>query len=66
MTLPTLLINGRYDTIVCADDALLKRRFDWLGTPAADKKQVLYDAGHWPFPQHLFKKEMAAWLQRYL
>ncbi|MEH6570871.1 MAG: SUMF1/EgtB/PvdO family nonheme iron enzyme [Halioglobus sp.] len=66
MTLPTLLINGRYDTIVSPDEALLKRRFDWLGTPAADKKQVLYDAGHWPFPQHLFKKEMAAWLQRYL
>jgi pimeloyl-ACP methyl ester carboxylesterase len=66
VSLPTLFINGRYDTIVSANEALFERRMVWLGTPAEHKKQVLYDAGHWPFPQHLFKKEVADWLKIYL
>jgi hypothetical protein len=63
---PTLLINGRYDTIVSSSHDLLDLRYKLLGTPEADKKQVVYEAGHWPYPQHLFKKEFADWLLKYL
>jgi TolB-like protein len=63
---PVLMMNGRFDTIVSAKHALLQKRLDWLGTPEEDKKQILYDAGHWPFPQNLFKRDMSQWLQKYL
>lgn len=61
--IPVLFMNGRYDSIVSADEELLALRMSLLGTDEAYKKQVLYDAGHWPFPQHLFKKEVADWLK---
>ena len=63
---PVLMMNGRFDTIVSSKESLLQKRMEWLGTPEEDKKQILYDAGHWPFPQNLFKRDMSTWLQKYL
>lgn len=63
---PVLMMNGRFDTIVSSNEALLQKRLDWLGTPDEDKQQIIYDAGHWPFPQNLFKRDMSQWLQKYL
>jgi TolB-like protein/pimeloyl-ACP methyl ester carboxylesterase len=66
ITCPMLLINGRYDTIVTPNEDILNLRLKWLGTPDEDKKQILYDAGHFPFPQNLLKKDIADWLHKYL
>jgi TolB-like protein len=63
---PVLMMNGRFDTIVSSNETLLQKRMDWLGTPDEDKQQILYGAGHWPFPQNLFKRDMSRWLQKYL
>jgi hypothetical protein len=58
------MINGRYDFIHSREyrDGMFKL----LGTNAADKKIVIYDAGLWGFPGNQFIKEMADWLDKYL
>ena len=40
--------------------------FDRLGTPAADKKQLTFDAGHGAFPRGDVIREVQAWLDKYL
>ena len=61
---PTLMLNGRYDTIN-RYETTIKPAFDLLGTPAADKKLVLYDTDHIP-PVNDMIKETLAWLDKYL
>jgi dienelactone hydrolase len=61
---PTLMLNGRYDTLQ-ALNTNIKPAFDLLGTPAKDKKLVLYDTDHIP-PINEMIKETLAWLDRYL
>ena len=63
---PTLMMNGRFDSIVSPDKDLLDLRYRLLGTPEEHKRQILYDAGHFPYPQHLFKKDLSDWLEKYL
>ena len=36
-----------------------------IGTPEADKRHVVYEAGHLPLPRGDMIKETLAWLDRY-
>ena len=64
-TLPILMLNGKYDYIFPLETHQ-KPLFDLLGTPAADKRHVLYEAGHWPLPRGKIIKEIVDWYDRYL
>jgi dienelactone hydrolase/predicted Ser/Thr protein kinase len=61
---PTLMLNGRYDTSFGLDEGI-KPMFDLLGTPAEHKKLMLYDTDHIP-PRNEYIKETLAWLDKYL
>jgi len=62
--IPTLMLNGRYDTIFIYETSV-KPMFDLMGTPDKDKELKLYDTDHIP-PMNEFIKEILAWLDRYL
>ena len=61
---PTLMLNGKYDTILPPETAS-KPMFHLLGTPAENKRQIFYDTDHVP-PVNEFIKETLAWLDKYL
>jgi formylglycine-generating enzyme required for sulfatase activity len=61
---PTLMLNGRYDTLF-PYETHQKPMFDLLGTPAEDKRLILYETDHLP-PRNETIKETLAWLDRYL
>jgi dienelactone hydrolase/predicted Ser/Thr protein kinase len=61
---PTLMLNGRYDTINPVETRI-KPMFDLLGTPAADKRLELFETDHIP-PITEYIKETLAWLDKYL
>jgi len=62
--IPTLMINGRYDTNFLYDTSI-KPLFELLGTPDEHKELKLYETDHIP-PRNEFIKEILAWLDRYL
>jgi eukaryotic-like serine/threonine-protein kinase len=64
VTVPTLMMNGKYDTIQSYETSV-KPMFDLLGTPEEQKKLLLYETDHIP-PKNEFIKETLAWLDRYL
>jgi pimeloyl-ACP methyl ester carboxylesterase len=65
MTIPVLMLNGRYDIDFPLETHQVPF-FELLGTPPADKRHVVFDAGHWgPKPAELVK-ETLDWLDRYL
>jgi eukaryotic-like serine/threonine-protein kinase len=61
---PTLILNGRYDTFYPPETSSEPLR-DLLGTPAADKRLILYETDHIP-PRAEYIKEILSWLDRYL
>jgi dienelactone hydrolase len=61
---PTLMLNGRYDHLIGLEQGI-EPMFRLLGTPAADKRLVLYDTDHIP-PRTEYIRETLAWLDRYL
>ncbi len=61
---PTLLLNGRYDSIAPLETNILPL-YDLLGTPDEHKALKLYDTDHIP-PRNDYIKETLAWLDRYL
>jgi len=61
---PTLMLNGKYDTLMPLETSS-KPMFELLGTPAPDKRQIVYDTDHIP-PRNEFIGETLAWLDRYL
>ena len=63
VTLPTLMLHGRFDTNVSYDKAA-KPMFDLLGTPEEDKKLVVYETDH-IIPTKELIKESLDWLDRY-
>ena len=63
ITTPALLLNGRFDYMVPVEGS--QKTYNLLGTPEADKKLVIYDTGHWPFPRHRMTREINSWLDRY-
>ena len=63
--IPVLMLNGRYDSIFPYEQSQ-KRFFDLLGTPAKDKRQVIYDAGHLVDIGNQGKREISDWFDKYL
>lgn len=62
--IPVLMINGCYDNIISpAQQELL---FERLGTPSEQKKRIIYDTGHWPFPKNQMISEVLGWMDKYL
>jgi predicted esterase len=64
ITQPVLMVNGRYDPLFLVD-TMQTPMFDRLGTPPADKRHVLSDAGH-VVPRSDLLRESLAWLDKYL
>ncbi len=64
VTQPILMLNGRHDMFFPVETSQ-KPMFDFLGTPAANKKRIIYDAGHL-VPRLDFVKETLAWFDKYL
>ncbi len=60
---PTLMINGRYDTTHPVESAQ-KTMLDLMATPAEHKRHVLYEAGHM-LPRNAVIRETLDWLDRY-
>jgi pimeloyl-ACP methyl ester carboxylesterase len=61
---PVLMLNGKYDFFFPSETAQ-KPFFGFLGTPAADKRWMLYEGGH-DVPRTELIKESLAWLDKYL
>ena len=64
MNVPVLMLNGRYDKIIPIEQS--QRFFELYGARAEDKRQVIYEAEHWPLPRNQVAHEMSTWLDRYL
>jgi eukaryotic-like serine/threonine-protein kinase len=64
ITQPTLMLNGRYDTLFPVATQQLPF-FNLLGTPDADKQHILYDRGHQAPPRNELVKEAINWLDKY-
>jgi len=62
--IPVLMINGRYDFVIPFESCQLPF-FQLLGSPSADKRQVLLDSGH-GLPYTPWFKETLDWLDHYL
>jgi hypothetical protein len=58
------MLNGRYDFFFPVDTSQ-RPLFDRLGSAPADKRHIVFDAGHLP-PNDLFTKEVLDWLDRHL
>jgi len=63
-TVPTLMINGRYDLLLEAETSV-RPFFDNLGTPEADKRLYIAESDHIP-PVNDIIRETLAWLDTYL
>jgi eukaryotic-like serine/threonine-protein kinase len=61
---PILMLNGKHDMFFPVD-ASQKPMFNFLGTPAKDKKIIIYDAGH-TVPRDELIKESLFWYDKYL
>src|SRR5262249_37812289 len=61
---PTLMLNGKYDPNFPYETSA-KPMFDLLGTPAADKRHVVYDTDHF-VPINELIKETLSWFDKYL
>ena len=62
--IPTLMLNGRYDFNFPYDKAVLPF-YNLLGTPARDKRLVVYETDHY-VPKNEMIKEVLNWCDRYL
>ena len=61
---PVLLLGGRYDYMLPVETSQ-RPLMKLLGTPDADKRHVIFDAGHLPLPRAEVIRETLAWLDRY-
>lgn len=64
-TLPVLMIGGRYDYVFPVETSA-RPLFDQLGTPPDQKRFILYDMGHGPFPRGQLLRDMLPWLDEAL
>lgn len=65
VTVPVLMLSGRYDGVFPLESSQLPF-FRRLGTPAHDKKHVVYEDGHGAFPHPAAIRESLDWLDKYL
>ena len=63
-TIPVLLLNGRYDYQMPIE--YQKAMIDAFGAPEEQKRHVLFEASHWPYPRGELIKETLGWLDRWL
>jgi pimeloyl-ACP methyl ester carboxylesterase len=63
ITVPTLMLNGRYDFFFPMETAQ-KPMLKLLGTPEAEKRYVVEDGSHY-LPRTRLIQETLAWLDRY-
>ncbi len=61
---PVLMLNGRYDYFFPLETSQ-QPFFRFLGTPAADKRYIVYEGGH-DVPRTELIKESLAWFDKYL
>jgi len=61
---PILMLNGEHDMFFPLETSQ-KPMFDFLGTPVADKKIIVYKSGH-QVPRTEFVKETLRWYDKYL
>jgi hypothetical protein len=64
VTQPVLMLNGRWDIDATPDSQ--QRLFELLGSPADQKKHVLFEAGHGNLPRFQVEKQTLEWFERYL
>jgi len=62
--IPILMMTGRHDYVFPYETSQ-RPLFALFGTPAADKRHVVYDAGHDPLPRSQFVREILSFLDRY-
>jgi dienelactone hydrolase len=65
VTVPVLMLNGRYDATFPLESSQ-RPFFHFLGTPADNKKHVIYEGGHGAFPRPAAVRECLDWLDKYL
>jgi len=63
--MPVLLLSGRHDYVFPYDTSQ-RPLFELLGTPASEKRHVVFDAGHDPLPRSQVIREILAWLDKYM
>ncbi len=61
---PVLMLNGKYDMYFAVENSQIPM-FNLFGTPAEDKKIIIYDTGHL-VPKTELIKETLAWYDKYL
>ena len=61
---PVLMLNGRYDSTFPYEAAQVPF-FRMLGSPAADKKMIVYEGGHF-LPRSSMVSESLSWFDKYL
>jgi dienelactone hydrolase/tRNA A-37 threonylcarbamoyl transferase component Bud32 len=64
ITIPVLMLNGRLDPYFPLETSQ-RPMFEMLGTPATQKRQVIYEVGHF-VPRDQLVKETLDWYDRYL
>ena len=64
VTQPVLMLNGRWD--IDATPESQQRLFELLGSPADQKKHVMFEAGHGNLPRFQVEKQTLEWFDRYL
>jgi eukaryotic-like serine/threonine-protein kinase len=62
VTQPVLMLSGRWDAASTAQ----QRLFELLGSPANQKKHVLFEAGHGSLPRFQVEKETLEWFDQHL
>jgi formylglycine-generating enzyme required for sulfatase activity/dienelactone hydrolase len=66
ITIPVLMVNGRHDRVFPLETSQ-KPMFKFLGSPADQKKHVVFDAGHGlQEARSQVSAEVLAWFDRYL
>ena len=61
--MPVLMLNGKYDSFFPYETTVIPF-YNLLGTPAADKKTLVYDTDH-DVPASEMIKETLNWLDKY-
>jgi pimeloyl-ACP methyl ester carboxylesterase len=67
VTIPTLMLNGRYDSFFPLETSIMPF-YENLGTPEADRKIIVTDANHFvtAYDANLAIAESLDWLDRYV
>lgn len=64
VTQPLIMLNGKHDMFFPVETSQ-KPMYDLLGTPAKDKKRIIYESGHL-VPRTDFVRETLNWYDQYL